>query len=79
MRGCDRGLCVILGDRVAIDRAFEMVEAEGNQAAIPKAPVLVFKQHQLVARESRLAAGVMDQHQAQQTVDLGLVRHQSGE
>jgi hypothetical protein len=41
--------------------------------------VLVGQQHQLAPADARVAAGVVQQHQRQQAVDLRLVCHQLGE
>ena len=46
---------------------------------VPARPVLVGEQHELVAVEPGRAARVVEQHQRQEPVHLGLVRHQLGE
>jgi hypothetical protein len=42
---------------------------------IPERAVLRFQQYQLVARVPRSTTGVTAQHQREQTVNLGLIRH----
>ena len=46
---------------------------------VPERVVLVVQQHQVVAPEPCLAPGVEQQHQRQQPLHLGLVRHQFGQ
>ena len=53
--------------------------ARGDLRRVPQRAVLVGEQHDLAVAQARLAARVVQQHQRQQAVHLGLVGHQLGE
>ncbi len=61
------------------ERAVEHRPARGDLAGVPQRAVLVGEQHELAVAEARRAAGVVQQHQRQQAVHLGLVGHQLGQ
>ena len=58
------------------DRALQVAAPLLNADAIPQGTILVGEQDKLVADEARLAPGVMEEHQRQQPVRLGLVGHE---
>ncbi len=60
-------------------RAIERRSTFLDLRLIPERAVLCFQQHQLVARVRRSTTGVVAQHQREQAVDFGLIRHQLGE
>ena len=61
------------------ERAVEHRAALRDLLGVPARRVLVGEQHELAVVEARVAARVVQQHQRQQAVDLGLVGHQLGE
>ena len=48
-------------------------------AAVPERAVLVGEQHEVAVPEARGAARLVEQHERQESVHLGLVGHQLGE
>jgi hypothetical protein len=51
----------------------------GDLAGVPERAVLVGEQDEVAVLEARFASGVVQEHHREQSVDLGLVRHQLGE
>ena len=60
-------------------RAVEQRSPFLNLRCVPQRTVLVGQQHQVAVAEPGVPAGVVKQHQRQQPVRLGLVRHQPGQ
>ena len=54
--------------------------AEADLGSIPQITVLVGQEHELaLGVDARLASGVVQQHEGQEPVDLGLVRHEAAQ
>ena len=45
-----------------------------NLLGVPPGPILIAEQHELAVPEPRLASGIMQDHQCEQSVHLGVVR-----
>ena len=79
MQRRDRGLDDIGAAAAQGQRPVERGAAGGDLLRVPERAVLVGEQHQLAIAEACPAAGVVQQHQREQAVHLGLVGHQLGE
>ena len=79
MQRRDRGLQDVRPAAAQGERTVEHRLALGDLRPVPERAVLVGEQHELAVAEARLAAGVVQQHQREQGLHLGLVGHQLGE
>ena len=84
VRGGDGGLGVVFGDFIARHRAVEVLESESDEAIVPTAAVLKFKEHEVAfVVDSRRQAGRLKCHQCHERVRLrgsnGRSGHQAGQ
>ena len=79
MQRGDRGLQHVRAPAAQRDRAVERAAPGADLRVIPEVAILVLEQHELVAREPRVPTRVVQQHERQQPVRLGLVGHQRRE
>ena len=74
----DRRLELVRAGPAEPQGAVEQAAALLDPGPVPERAVLLLQQHERLAA-SRLAAGVVEEHQRRQAERLGLVRHQHGE
>ncbi len=79
MQGRDRRLQNVRTTAVQRQSSVEDRQTIGDLSCVPERAVLVGEQDQVATPKPRPAAGVVQQHHRQQTVDLRFVGHQLGE
>ena len=73
MERSDRRLCLVLAEMVLGERGLQDGDALGDELGVPLAPVLLGEWHDRSVRSCAAAvARVVQQHQGEQTVDLGV-------
>ena len=75
----DRGLQDVRAAAVEGDRAVDQPAAVSELIVVPQRAVLILEQDELAVDEPGVAARVVDDHQREQAMDLGLVGHQLAE
>ena len=74
MQRGDRRLRLVLAEPIARERGLQDGDPLGDELVVPQAPVLVGERHDPSVRSGAAApAGVVQQHQGEQPVDLGVV------
>ena len=75
----DRRLRLVLAEPAASERGLGDADPLGDELGVPPAPVLVGERHDASVRSgAAAAAGMVQEHQGEQPVDLGVV-HQGGQ
>ena len=70
----DRRLRLVLAEPIAGERGLRDADALGDERGVPLAAVLVGERHDAAVRSgAAAAAGVVQEHQGEQPVDLGVV------
>ncbi len=70
----DRGLGLVLAEPVARERGVDEVDPLGDEPGVPLAAVLVGERHEAAVRSgAAAAAGLVEEHQGEQALDLGIV------
>ena len=72
MHGVDRRLQLVGAGAVQREAAADEPVALVDQRGVPPGPVLLVERHQAAVGDARPGAGLDQQHQREQPVDLGL-------
>ena len=78
MEGRNRRLQDVVATAAEGEGAVELAPPRGDLVDVPEGAILVTEEDDRALGEAGLAPGVVQEHQRQQAVHLGLVRHQLG-
>ena len=74
----DRRLRLVFAELIAGERRLGNADALGDQSCVPPAAVLIGERHDASVRSgAAAAAGMVQEHEAEQPVDLGVVHQRS--